>query len=136
MDELRALGIETAVSTDSPDWPEQARALVADGQIMHGIESLGGDGASQLAGVMAHGAATKTCAIVIARNSFIGVPSIIADRGTHRAIRPTMPMSMTGLRPIRSDRMPHSGSHTRNSVLAATLAISVCVGSALRTAIE
>lgn len=56
VEELRATGIDTAVATDNPDWSERARTLIGDGQIMHGIESLGGDGASQLAEVMADGA--------------------------------------------------------------------------------
>lgn len=53
--ELRGLGIETAVSTGDAGWAEQARAMTGGAPILHGIDSLAGDGPSQLARVMADG---------------------------------------------------------------------------------
>ena len=53
--ELRDLGIEAAVSTEGAGWPERARALTGGAPILHGIDSLAGDGPSQLAKVMADG---------------------------------------------------------------------------------
>ena len=55
VEELRAIGIDMAVSTEGTDWPNRARSLIGQGKILKGLESLGGDGASQLAAVMADG---------------------------------------------------------------------------------
>lgn len=55
LEELRRLGIETVVSTESLGWPERARDLVGEDQILKGLDSLGGEGPSQLAEVMADG---------------------------------------------------------------------------------
>ena len=55
VDELRALGIDAVVSTEAPDWPERARALTSGAPILHGIDSLAGEGPWQLAEVMADG---------------------------------------------------------------------------------
>jgi NADPH:quinone reductase-like Zn-dependent oxidoreductase len=54
-DELQALGIEKVVSSEAADWQAQAKAIVGAGTILHGIDSLGGDGPAQLAQVMADG---------------------------------------------------------------------------------
>jgi len=53
--ELKALGIEHAVSTASDGWQDKARAMIGYGKALHGIDSLGGDGPAQLAEVMADG---------------------------------------------------------------------------------
>ncbi|TNC49163.1 zinc-binding dehydrogenase [Rubellimicrobium rubrum] len=55
VEELRALGIDRVVSTEGADWPERARAFTGGAPILHGIDSLAGEGPSQLALVMADG---------------------------------------------------------------------------------
>lgn len=55
VEELRGLGIDAAVSTEDAGWPERARALTGGAPILHGIDSLAGDGPAQLAEVMADG---------------------------------------------------------------------------------
>ncbi len=55
VEELRALGIQAVVSTEDPSWPERARALTSGAPILHAIDSLAGEGPSQLAHVMADG---------------------------------------------------------------------------------
>ena len=55
VEELRALGIDRAVSTEGAGWPEQARALTGGAPILQGLDSLAGEGPSQLAEVMADG---------------------------------------------------------------------------------
>ncbi|WP_210527636.1 alcohol dehydrogenase catalytic domain-containing protein [Rubellimicrobium arenae] len=53
--ELKAQGIETVISTEADDWPEQARRLTDGAPIRKAIDSLSGEGPSQLAEVMADG---------------------------------------------------------------------------------
>ncbi|UJW84090.1 zinc-binding dehydrogenase [Devosia sp. SL43] len=55
VDELKALGIEHVVSTDSANWLEEAKALTGGADIKHGLDSIGGDGPLQLAEAMADG---------------------------------------------------------------------------------
>lgn len=47
--ELAALGIEHAVSTASPGWKDQVRALIGAGGAKAAVESVGGDAADDLA---------------------------------------------------------------------------------------
>lgn len=99
VEELRATGIETAVATDSPDWSERARTLIGDGQIMHGIESLGGDGASQLAEVMADGAKITSFGAMTGRALQIPPGLLLFRRMTVNgfwAAKPTLPAQEIG----------------------------------------
>lgn len=56
VDQMAALGIGNVVATDEADWQDRVRALTAGAPIVRGIESLGGDGAAQLASILADGA--------------------------------------------------------------------------------
>jgi len=53
--ELEALGIQHVVSTASDGWEERAKSITGGAAILHGIDSVGGDGPAQLAAVMADG---------------------------------------------------------------------------------
>lgn len=53
--ELEALGIGNVVSTQSEGWEERAKTITGNAAILHGIDSVGGDGPAQLASVMADG---------------------------------------------------------------------------------
>lgn len=55
VEELKGLGIDHVVSTESADWAKAAKTETGGAAIRHGLESLGGDGAMQLAEVMADG---------------------------------------------------------------------------------
>ncbi len=46
--ELAAVGITNVVSTEQPAWEARARDLVGDGKIRAGLDSVAGDGPSQL----------------------------------------------------------------------------------------
>ena len=61
------MGIGAAVSTEQPGWPERARALVGEGQILRGLACLGGEGPSQLGEVMADGGTTTSFGAMTAR---------------------------------------------------------------------
>ncbi len=54
--ELEALGIANVVSTQSAGWQERVRALTGGAPIIRALDSLGGEGASQLLEVVADGA--------------------------------------------------------------------------------
>ncbi|MBD8067127.1 zinc-binding dehydrogenase [Devosia sp. PTR5] len=56
VDEMAALGFSSVVATEGEGWQEKVRALTGGAPIVRGIESLGGDGASQLASILADGA--------------------------------------------------------------------------------
>lgn len=56
VDELRALGIENVVATDSADWVEKAQALTGGSPVTKAIDSLGGDGGANLLRVASDGA--------------------------------------------------------------------------------
>jgi NADPH:quinone reductase-like Zn-dependent oxidoreductase len=56
VDELRALGIENVVATDEDGWVEKARALTGNAPVLRAVDSLGGDGPSQLLAVASDGA--------------------------------------------------------------------------------
>lgn len=53
--ELAAAGISNVVSTEQPGWEARARALVGDGTIRAGLDSVGGDGPAQLARLVSDG---------------------------------------------------------------------------------
>ena len=53
---MTALGFSSVVATEGEGWQEKVRALTGGAPIVRGIESLGGDGASQLASILADGA--------------------------------------------------------------------------------
>lgn len=54
--EMAALGFKHVVATDSDDWQGKVRTITGGAPVVRGIESLGGDGAAQLAGILADGA--------------------------------------------------------------------------------
>jgi NADPH:quinone reductase-like Zn-dependent oxidoreductase len=54
--QMAALGIANIVATQGDDWREQVKALTGGAPIIRGIESLGGEGAGELASVLADGA--------------------------------------------------------------------------------
>jgi NADPH:quinone reductase-like Zn-dependent oxidoreductase len=54
--QMAALGIANIVTTQGDDWREQVKALTGGAPIIRGIESLGGEGAGELASVLADGA--------------------------------------------------------------------------------
>lgn len=54
-DEIKALGVQNVVSTDSAHWLEEARAMTGGAAIKYGLDSIGGDGPLQLAEAMADG---------------------------------------------------------------------------------
>lgn len=54
--ELTASGFRTVVATDGDGWQEKVRTITGGAPILRGIESLGGDGATQLASILADGA--------------------------------------------------------------------------------
>ena len=56
VDEMAALGFKTVVATEGEDWQEKVRTITGGAPILRGIESLGGDGAAQLSGILADGA--------------------------------------------------------------------------------
>jgi NADPH:quinone reductase-like Zn-dependent oxidoreductase len=56
VEELRALGIGDVVATDEDGWAEQAKALTGGAPVLHAVDSLGGDGPSQLLSVVSDGA--------------------------------------------------------------------------------
>ncbi|MCR6635238.1 zinc-binding dehydrogenase [Devosia sp.] len=56
VDEMAALGFKTVVATEGEDWQEKVRTITGGAPIIRGIESLGGDGAAQLSGILADGA--------------------------------------------------------------------------------
>ena len=56
VDEMAALGFKTVVATEGEDWQEKVRTTTGGAPIIRGIESLGGDGAAQLSGILADGA--------------------------------------------------------------------------------
>ena len=99
VDELRAIGIEAAVSTDSPEWPDRARTLVGEGPILSGIESLGGEGASQLAEVMADGGTITSFGAMTGRALQIPPGLLLFRRMTVNgfwAAKPSLPAAEIG----------------------------------------
>lgn len=54
--ELEALGIVNAVSTEHAGWQDKVKAISGGAPIIRALDSLGGDGASQLLSVVADGA--------------------------------------------------------------------------------
>jgi NADPH:quinone reductase-like Zn-dependent oxidoreductase len=56
VEEMAALGFTDMVATDSDGWQDKVRAITGGAPIIRGIESLGGDGAAQLSGILADGA--------------------------------------------------------------------------------
>ena len=54
--EMAALGFKTVVATEGEGWQDKVRAMTGGAPILRGIESLGGEGAAQLAGILADGA--------------------------------------------------------------------------------
>lgn len=54
--ELEALGIANAVSTEHTGWQDKVKAITNGAPIIRALDSLGGDGASQLLSVVANGA--------------------------------------------------------------------------------
>ncbi len=56
VDELKALGIDNVVATDANGWVEKARSLTSGAPVMRAIDSLGGDGPSQVLAVASDGA--------------------------------------------------------------------------------
>lgn len=48
VDELGALGIENAVSTEAAGWQDRVRAMVGDASIRAGVDSVGGKAAGQI----------------------------------------------------------------------------------------
>ncbi|CAN7499962.1 zinc-binding dehydrogenase [Devosia sp. LjRoot3] len=56
VDEMAAFGFKTVVATEGEDWQEKVRTITGGAPILRGIESLGGDGAAQLSGILADGA--------------------------------------------------------------------------------
>ena len=54
--ELEALGIANAVSTEHAGWQDKVKAISGGAPIIRALDSLGGDGASQLLSVVADGA--------------------------------------------------------------------------------
>lgn len=56
VEELRALGIENVLATDVEGWAEKAKALTDGAPVLRAIDSLGGDGATQVLQVASDGA--------------------------------------------------------------------------------
>lgn len=56
VDEMKALGFVDLVATEAAGWQEQVRRLTGGAPIVRGIESVGGEGASQLLSILADGA--------------------------------------------------------------------------------
>ncbi|MBS9721328.1 zinc-binding dehydrogenase [Tianweitania sp. BSSL-BM11] len=56
IDELKAEGIENVVATDENGWQDKAKAMVGDAKVLRAIDSLGGDGPSQVLSVASDGA--------------------------------------------------------------------------------
>jgi NADPH:quinone reductase-like Zn-dependent oxidoreductase len=56
VEELRALGIDNVVATDEEGWGEKARSLAGGAKVTRAIDSLGGDGPSQVLSVASDGA--------------------------------------------------------------------------------
>lgn len=54
--EMKALGFSNVVSTEGDDWRDKVVAITGGAPIVRGIESLGGDGATELASILADGA--------------------------------------------------------------------------------
>ena len=54
--EMAALGFKDMVATDSDGWQDKVQGITGGAPIIRGIESLGGDGAAQLSGILADGA--------------------------------------------------------------------------------
>lgn len=48
VDELAEQGIDNVVSTDADDWRDKALALVGDGKVVAGVDSVGGSAAGQV----------------------------------------------------------------------------------------
>ncbi|WP_029076167.1 zinc-binding dehydrogenase [Kaistia adipata] len=53
LQELAALGIDNAVSTETPGWEDRVRALVGDAPIVRAVDSVGGKDGGRLAGLLA-----------------------------------------------------------------------------------
>lgn len=53
VEELKEIGITTAVSTESPDWKSTAMAITGGNPILIGIDSVGGDAIATLADLVA-----------------------------------------------------------------------------------
>lgn len=56
VDEMAALGFKTVVATETERWQDKVRSITGGAPIVRGVESLGGEGASQLVSVLADGA--------------------------------------------------------------------------------
>ncbi|WP_312798225.1 zinc-binding dehydrogenase [Tianweitania sp.] len=56
VEELRAEGIDNVVATDEDGWQDKARAMVGGATVSRAIDSLGGDGPSQVLSVASDGA--------------------------------------------------------------------------------
>ncbi|MCX5497115.1 zinc-binding dehydrogenase [Kaistia dalseonensis] len=68
IDELAAAGIGNAVSTEQAGWEERVQAITGGQPILRALESVGGEAANQLMGVLAEGGA------LIAFGSMSGKP--------------------------------------------------------------
>lgn len=55
VDELQALGVANVVSTESAGWQERVRETTNGAPLIRGLDSLSGDGASQLLEILADG---------------------------------------------------------------------------------
>ncbi|KRA95515.1 hypothetical protein ASD83_17795 [Devosia sp. Root685] len=56
VDEMAALGFRQVVATESAGWQDKVKSITGGAPIIRGIESLGGEGATQLSSILADGA--------------------------------------------------------------------------------
>lgn len=56
VEEMSALGFDNVVATEGADWQDKVRVITGGEPILRGVESLGGDGATQLLSILADGA--------------------------------------------------------------------------------
>ena len=56
VEEMAALGFRQVVATESAGWQDKVKSITGGAPIIRGVESLGGDGATQLSSILADGA--------------------------------------------------------------------------------
>lgn len=54
--ELKALGLDYVVSTEQADWQEQVKDILGDNEAVTGVDSIGGQAATDLANLLGYGA--------------------------------------------------------------------------------
>ncbi|MEJ8854775.1 zinc-binding dehydrogenase [Variovorax robiniae] len=80
--ELEALGIANVVSTEQAGWQERVKSITGEAPILRAVDSIGGDAANQIAGVMAVGGTLVSFGAMSGKPLVIGADNLIFKQAT------------------------------------------------------